>query len=128
MGTDPAAHVPGAVEVQVDDGAPAAIADPGRRSRELTAGVVDEKIEGAKALHSFLEQVVYGFGFPDIGRYCKAIRTGCGDFRRRGDQVFRIAAGDDEVGAEASEGQGNVLADAAATAGDQGGSSAEEFG
>src|SRR5262249_47622637 len=116
---DATAHVPGAVEVQIDDGPPSTVADVTGPAGELPAGVVDQAVDRPEALERLLYQGVDLFRFADVRRHRQAWRPEGRDLRCRRLEVLRFAAGNDDIRAEAGERQRDGFADAAAAAGDQ---------
>ena len=62
-----ARHVPGAVEVEVDHGAPPVVGDGGGQGRELAAGVVDEEVDLAVGVVDDVAQRVDLIGLADVG-------------------------------------------------------------
>src|SRR3990172_3273862 len=116
---DAAAHIPGAVEIEVNDRTPAAVADFGGRRGELPPGVIDEDVNGAESLQRRLHERLDLRDFPDIRRYSERGGPQRFDLFHCRVKSVRMAPGDDDIRAEAGEGQGRLLADAASTAGDQ---------
>ena len=60
-------HVPGAVQIGIDDRVPALYRKIDRRLRKLSAGAVDETVEAAMRGPDRVEQGVDRIGLPDVG-------------------------------------------------------------
>ena len=117
MRTHATAHVPGAVQIEIDHRTPAAVADLSRRGGKLTAGVVDQKIDAAEALDGLLNQRLDLIDVANVGGHGQAANAGVDDLFGRPVQVLSVAAGDDDIGAKVGKGQGDTPTYAAPTAG-----------
>ena len=113
-------HVPGAVQVGVDDGVPALVGEVHRVRGELPAGIVHQHVDAAEAFPDGVEQAF------DLRRIADRHRVHEDLAARQGAQLLgtvlqriELAAADRQRGTQACEQEGDRLADAAAGAGHQ---------
>ena len=123
---DPADHVPGAVEVQIDDRAPAIVGEFTGTHRKLPTGVVDEEISRTTEVGHCVRERLHVLQVADVRRHCKAAPAQRLDLGPGGVQRFLVTPGDNHVRTEARERQGNLASDPATTAGHDRGPALEE--
>src|ERR1017187_791514 len=84
------------------------------------AGVVEQQVEPAESVFCFREKLTHGRGIVDVRRYDERLGIGLPYFKRGHFQGLLASAGKNHPVAVLSESDGEVLADPAACAGDDG--------
>src|SRR6185369_15575665 len=125
---DAAQHVPGPVQVQVDDGAPSAVRDLRRAGRELPARVVDDEVDTTEARERGRHQRVDLLHLADVGRVRETYAARALDLAAGGRERLRMAPGDHHLRVEHREAPRDDTADAAPAARDEGRAAGEEAG
>jgi hypothetical protein len=114
-------HVPGAVEIGVDDGVPALHREVDRGLRKLAAGAVDENVDAAEFRSDPVIQRRDRGRVADIQRFAGDLQAGGAHRRHRRVELGLVAPSDDHFGAEPTEQPGGGAADAAGSPGDENG-------
>ena len=110
----------GAAQIGVEHQVPVVPGDVERGLAHVAAGVVDQDVNLAERRSGCFRHVADAGLVADIERERERAAAEGFDLGLEGRQVGRIAAGDDQVGARAGEGAREILAEAAARAGDDG--------
>jgi hypothetical protein len=103
-------HVPGAVEVGVDDGVPAFDRKVDCGLRKLPAGAVDEDVETTVVCPDLLEQGIDRVGLADVGGISGGFQISRGQLSGERVELCLVASDQDDMGAEAREQPGNGAA------------------
>ncbi|MBA7682005.1 hypothetical protein ES703_90351 [subsurface metagenome] len=112
-------HVPGAVEVGVDDGVPALDREVDRSLRGLSAGAVDEDIEAAVLFPDLVEQGGDRLGLADIHCKCGSFEAVSDEMRNQQIELGLVAPRQHHMRAEPREQPGDGATNATGSARDQ---------
>ncbi|MGY3482768.1 hypothetical protein ACVW1C_000651 [Bradyrhizobium sp. USDA 4011] len=110
-------HVPGAVEIGVDDRVPALDREIDRGLRELAAGAVDEMVDAAMRDPQRVEHRADRVGIPDIGNMRRHLEAAMPETIDERIELVGIASHDHDMRAEPGEQPRDGAADSAGAAG-----------